>query len=157
MDDSCINTPGLALEEKSPGILFVRDKTPWDRFGYFPLQRLTFLCHDLVHYCIVLQVPDVSIPYWDKTSDDSRQQGLPRTLTDETVILDEEVKPSSVTISRVSTSHPLLKKCSLELLHLRVQQGYRPVHSLFALAARLPRHVSDVFPVVAWESLPAEA
>lgn len=38
------------------------------------------------------QVPDVSVAYWDQTSEGSRTHGLPRTLTDETVELDGEVK-----------------------------------------------------------------
>lgn len=38
-----------------------------------------------------VQVPDVTMAYWDKTSHDTRQYGIPRSLTDEYVQLDEEV------------------------------------------------------------------
>lgn len=31
---------------------------------------------------------DVTLPFWDETSDDSRQNGIPRALTDETFLLD---------------------------------------------------------------------
>eukprot|EP00752_Nemacystus_decipiens_P006061 g5470.t1 len=54
----------------------------------FPMWHRAYLQH--FENALRTQVPDVTMAYWDEGSEDTRNYGLPASLTDEFIILDEE-------------------------------------------------------------------